>query len=198
MQNHNNKTIKTRDTVLRKIYHSLYLKGLCVRGSWRPNRTATDWPPPSYGHNSVSFLFSWAAQLGAWGPSLCWDMLLIPSSSLQLIWGPELQLLNWGAWGPPLPGAGSLYRILTPTPLNFLSLGLYNNLTPTLLPASVTISHSNQPLDSQGYILIFLDQMHLLFTQVHFLFWQLGWVGGQYATLCWKINLIWSDSMRVF
>ena len=26
--------------------------------------------PHSYGHNSVSFSFSWAAQLGAWGPSL--------------------------------------------------------------------------------------------------------------------------------
>ena len=33
----------------------------------------------------------------------------------------------------------------------------------------------------QGYILIFLDWMHLLFTQVHFLFWQLG--RGQYVTL---------------
>ena len=41
MQNHNDDTIKTSDTVLRKIYLSLYLKGLCVRGSWRPNRTAT-------------------------------------------------------------------------------------------------------------------------------------------------------------
>ena len=29
----------------RKIYLSLYLKGLCVRGSWRPNRTATYWSP---------------------------------------------------------------------------------------------------------------------------------------------------------
>ena len=37
--------MKTSDTVLRKIYLSLYLKGLCVRGSWRPNRTATYWPP---------------------------------------------------------------------------------------------------------------------------------------------------------
>ena len=26
--------------------------------------------PHSYGHNRVSFPFSWAAQLGAWGPSL--------------------------------------------------------------------------------------------------------------------------------
>ncbi len=41
MQNHNNNTIKTSDRVLRKIYLLFYLKGLCVRGSWRPNRTAT-------------------------------------------------------------------------------------------------------------------------------------------------------------
>ena len=45
MQNHNDDTIKTCDTVLRKIYLTLYMKGLCVRGSWRPNRTATYWPP---------------------------------------------------------------------------------------------------------------------------------------------------------
>ena len=41
------------------------MKGLCVRGNWRLNRTATYWPPHSYGHNSVSFPFSWAAQPGA-------------------------------------------------------------------------------------------------------------------------------------
>ena len=45
MQNHNDDTIKTSDTDLWKIYLSLYLKGLCVRGSWRPDRTATYWPP---------------------------------------------------------------------------------------------------------------------------------------------------------
>ena len=45
MQNHNDDTIKTSLTDLRKIYLSLYLKGLCVRGSWRLNRTATYWPP---------------------------------------------------------------------------------------------------------------------------------------------------------
>ena len=43
-------------------------------------------------------------------------------------------------------------------------------------------SHSIQPIHGQGYILIFLDRMHLLFTQVHFQFWQLDRVGGQYAT----------------
>ena len=56
-------------------------------------------------------------------------------------------------------------------------------MTPTLLPASVSISHPIQPVHGHGYILIFLDRMHLLFTQVHFLFWQLGRVGGQYSTM---------------
>ena len=42
---HIDSLIKTGHTVLRKIYLSLYLKGLCVKGSWRPNRTATYWAP---------------------------------------------------------------------------------------------------------------------------------------------------------
>ena len=54
--------------------------------SWRLNRTATYWPPNSSGYHRFSFPSSWAAQPGAWGPSLCWDMVLIPASSLQLIW----------------------------------------------------------------------------------------------------------------
>ena len=54
MQNHNDdKIIKTSDTVLGKIYLSLYLKGWRVRGSWRPNRTARYWPPHSYGYQRL-------------------------------------------------------------------------------------------------------------------------------------------------
>ena len=62
------------------------------------------------------------------GAQPLWDMVLIPASSLQLIWGSELQLFTWVSWGPPLLGAGSLYSISSPTNLNFLSPGLYNNL----------------------------------------------------------------------
>ena len=40
---------------------------------------------PSSGHSSISFPFSWAAQPGFWGPSFCWDIVLIQASSLQLI-----------------------------------------------------------------------------------------------------------------
>ena len=37
--------IKTSEDFFKKIYLSLYLKGLWVRGSWRSNRTAIYWPP---------------------------------------------------------------------------------------------------------------------------------------------------------
>ena len=115
MQNHNNDTIKASDTVLRKIYLSLYLKGLCVRGSWRPNRTATYWPPLLWPQQRFSPVLL-GCSIGGLGPSFsgCWFSL------------PQL-ISNWSDLQ------------LT----DFLSSpGLYNNLTPTLLPASVIISHS--------------------------------------------------------
>ena len=90
-----------------------------------------------------------------------------------------------GAWGPASLGHSPHSSIFSPTDLNFLSPGLYNILTSTLFPASVTISHSIQPLDSQGrpWSPDIFDRMHLLFTQVDLFFWQLGRVGGQYAAM---------------
>ena len=80
-----------------------------------------------------------------------WVLVFSTASFLQLVWSPNTDFLS-------LPG-------------------LYNNLTSTLIPASVTIALI-QPVHGQGYnILIFLDRMHLIFTQVHFLFWQLGYIG---------------------
>ena len=123
-----------------------------MRGvSWRPNRTATYWPP------------------------LFWSFL-----SCSAV------LLNQGPGGPASLGAGSLYHILSPTGLisnwlNFLCTELYNCSTSSFFLWASQIALF-QPVHGQGYILIFLDRMHLLFTQVHFLFWQLGRVGGQYVT----------------
>ena len=62
-------------------------KVLSVRGELE---TEQNWnvltPPNSSGYSSISFPFSWAAQAGAWGPSLYWGMVFIPASSLRLIW----------------------------------------------------------------------------------------------------------------
>ena len=120
-----------------------------MRGSWRPNRTATYWPP----------LLAITAFLSR-SPGLLNREPGGPASSLQFIWSPTHLIPNW---------------------LNFLCTELYNSSTPTffLWVSQITLI---QPVHGQGYILIFLDQMHLLFTQVHFLFWQPGRVIGQYTT----------------
>ena len=133
---------------VRKDYEVYY----CVRGELENEKNCNILTPHSYGHNSVSFPFSWAAQPGAWGPSLCWDIVLIPASSLQLIW----------------TSCRRNYMIIWRQPP---SCKRYN-------------SHSVQPLDGQGrpWSSDIFDRMHLLFTRVHFFFWQLGRVGGQYAT----------------
>ena len=154
MQNHNDDTIKTSDTVLRKIYLSLYLKGLCVRGSWRPNRTATYWPPVLW----PSAFLSRSPGLLKRGPGVqpLWVLVFSTASYLQLVWFPTNRI------------SCALSYIIVQRPPS--SCGRHNF-------ALV------QPVHGQGYnILIFLDRMHLLFIQVHFLFWQPGWVGGQYAT----------------
>ena len=94
--------------------------------------------PHSYGHNSVSFPFSWSAQPRAWGLSLSgyWFSLphLISNCNCSIgglrahsagcclfiphvvsSWSDlQLQLLNRGPEGPLL-GAGFLYRIWFPT-----------------------------------------------------------------------------------
>ena len=143
MQKHNDDTIKTGGHSSLEKYTSHFIRKGCVwEVSWRLNRTATYWPPNSSGYNSISFLYSWAAQPGAWGPSLCWDMVLIPASFLQLIW-------------------------------TSCHTGLYNYLTPHLLLVSVTFALNSTCRQSRLSPDIF-DRMHLLFIQVHFLFWQLG------------------------
>ena len=234
----NGDTIITSDTVLRKIYLSLW-KG-CVWKGVGDRTELQHFDPHSIGHNRVSFPFSWAAQPGACGPSLsgCWfslPHLISNSSDPKLVWSPtDLS----GAWGLPLLGAGFLFHILSPTSLipnwligglrapsagcwfslphlvsnssgpqlsigglnapsagcwfslphfvsnwlNFLCTELYNSSTSTFFLWASQIALI-QPIHGQGYTLLFLDRMHLLFTLVHFLFWQLGRVEGQYTTL---------------
>ena len=128
----------------RKIYLPLDWKGFVWEG-------VGDWTelqhidPHSNGHNSVSFPFSWAAQPGAWGPTLL--------------------------------GAGFLDRILSPIDWTSCALSyIIVQCPPSLWASQIALIQS---VLGQGYILIFLDQIHLLFTQVHFLIWQPGRVNIQ-------------------
>ena len=111
--NHNDTIIKTSDTVLKKIYLSLYLKGLCVRGSWEPNRTTTYWLPTLL---AITTFLSRSPELLNRGPGGPASLGHVPQSS---IFSPTHLIPNSqsGAWGLPLLGAGFLYRILSPTGL---------------------------------------------------------------------------------
>ena len=125
-----------------------------MRGSWRPNRIATYWPPHSIGHNRVSFPFSQGCSTGGPGPHSAGSWLSLPhlvnnGSGLQTNWLPVFT-------------------------------ELYNSSTSTFLWASqITLI---QPIHGQGYNIL-IDRMHLLFTKENFLFWQPSRVVGQYTTI---------------
>ena len=92
-------------------------------------------------------------------------------------------LLKRGPGGPASLGHvphSSIFSVtgLISNWLNFLCTELYNSSSPTFFLTQIAFI---QPDNGHGYILIFLDRMHLLFTQVHFLFWQLG--RGHYITI---------------
>ena len=151
-----------RHSLLEK-YISHFIWKVCVWEGVGDQTELQNIDPRSIGHNRVSFPFSWAAQ-------------------------PE-------AWGPTLLGAGFLYRILSPMGLVSKLIWfpvfteLYNSSTFTFLWASQIALI--QPIHGQGYNIL-IDRMHLLFTKVHFLFWQPGRVVSQYTTVCLH-TVIWFE-----
>ena len=82
-------------------------------------------------------------------------------------------LLGRGLGLQPLLGHGSHFSIFSPTDLNFLSPGLYNNLTSTYFLRASQFELNSTLRQSRLSPDIF-DRMHLLFTQVHFFFLQIG------------------------
>ena len=108
-------------------------------------------------------------------------MFLIPASSLQLVWSPTAQS---GVLRAPSAVCWFSLPHLISNWLNFLCTVLYDSSTATFFLCASQIALI-QPVHGQGYLLIFLDRMHLLFTQVYFLFWQLG--QGQYVTWVGKV-----------
>ena len=104
-------------------------------------------------------------------------------------------LLNQGPAGPRLSGTWSSFQLLLSNcncsigGLEAPSAGCWFSL-PHLITNWLELPvhrlmllfyiHSIQPVDSQGYPLDTFNRVHLLFTLVHFLFWQFD--RGQYAT----------------
>ena len=160
MQKHIQHNKDERTQFFRKIYLSLYLKGFervtkgIICERWVGDRTELQHIDPPTLLAITAFLFR------------------------------SPRLLNRGLGAQPLLGHGSHSSIFSSTDLNFLSPGLYNNLTSTYFLRASHL-YSIQPIDNQGYPLIpwYLRPDAPVIYIVAFLIWQPGRVGGQYVTL---------------
>ena len=79
-------------------------------------------------------------------------------------------LLNRGPVGPASARTWFSFQYLSPTDLNFLLPGLYNNLMSTYFLRASQFALNSTLRQSRLSPDIF-DRIHLLFTQVHFFFW---------------------------
>ena len=141
IQNHNDDTIKTSDTVLRKIYLSFYWKG-CVWEGVGDRTELQHIDLHSIGQNHVSFPFSLAAQPGAWGRAS------LGAGFLYRILSPTRLIPNCSIGDLRAPSAGCWLYLphLVSNWLNFLCTELYNSSTSTfLLWASQFRTHSTCP-----------------------------------------------------
>ena len=170
MQKHIQHNKDERTQFFRKIYLSVYWKGCVWEG-------VGDWTellhidPFSYGHNSVSFLFSWAASRGRGGPASAGKLFsfqhLLSNSS-------EALKSNCSIGGPEGPHCWVLV---------FYTASFFQLTRTSSVPSYIIVLRPLNSICRQSRLSPdILDWMHQLFTQVHFLFWQLDWVGGQYTT----------------
>ena len=176
MHKHNDDTIKTSDTVLWKnIPLPLFERVVCDREL--ETEQNCNILTPTLMAISISFPFSWAAQAGAWGPAS------LVTGFLYRIYSPARLIPNWLIGGLRAPSAVCWLSLqhLVSNWLNFLYSKLYNSSTSTFFLWTSQIALI-QPIHGQGYTLLFLDRMHLLFIRVHFLFWLLGRAVCQYTT----------------
>ena len=174
MQNHNDDTIRTsEDTSLEKYTSHFIWKGwkglLKVRGELETEQNCNILTPTFM---AITAFLSCSPGLLDRGPGGPASLRPVPHSSTF----STTATAQSGPEGPAslglVPHSSIFFPAgLTSNWLDFLCTELYNCSTFFLWASQITLI---QPVHGQGYILIFLDRIHLLFTQVHFLFWQLG------------------------
>ena len=103
--------IKTSEDFFKKIYLSLYLQGLCVRGSWRPNGRATYWPPLLW-PSALSFSCCPGLLNRKPGGPLCWVRAFSTASCHQRV----SKLTDF---------LSSLSYIIVPSPTQYLWNGMF-------------------------------------------------------------------------
>ena len=131
-------------------------KGYRVRGELENEQRLQHIDPHSSGYSSITFPFSWAAQPGAWGPSLCW--VWFPLLELeQLTLNSDLQLTDF------LSHPGHIIVWRSPASCGVTIRTQFNPSTVKVIPRYL---RPDAPVVYTGAFLI----------------WQLGRVRGQYVT----------------
>ena len=183
MQNHNDDTIKTSGHSSFEKYTSHFIERVVCERELETEQNCNRLTPTLM---AITAILSRSPGMLNWRPG---SPASLGAGSFYSISFPTRLISNCSTGdpeGPPLLGVGFLYRILSPTD--------WTSCAPSYIIVQCPPScgrhklHSILPVHGRDYILIFVDRMYLLFTEVHFLFWQLGRVGGQYATLvyyCW-------------
>ena len=100
---------------------------MCVRGSWRQNRTAIYWPPLLW-PSALYLSRSPDAQPEAWGLSFL--LAFSTTSCLWLLWSPT----HWESLGPHRPGVGFPTTSLHQLPVFLSSPSYIIVLSPTQSP----------------------------------------------------------------
>ena len=166
MQKHIQHNKDERTQFFRKIYLSLYSKGLrkgyCVRGELENEQRLKHIDPHSSGYSRISFPFFWAAQQGAWGPSLCW------------VWFSLLELEHW-------------LQTLISNWFTSCRTRVISLFDVHLLPVASQFALNSTRRQSRLSPDIF-DRMHLFFYTGAFPIWQLDRIGGQYVTAAQQIK----------
>ena len=150
----------------RKIYLSLYWKVLCER-ELETEQNCNILTPTLL---ALTAFFSRSPGLFNWGPGGPAFLGHVPQSSIFSPTALISKLLNRGP-------AGTFGWVLSFSTESWLQLvwssnctELYDSSTPTFFLWASQIALI-QPNHGQGYTLLFLDRMHMLFILVNFLFW---------------------------
>ena len=165
MQNHNNDTIKTSEDSSLKKYTSHFIERVVYEKELEAEQNCNILTPTLM---AITAFLSRSPGLLNLGPGVPASLGHGPHSSFF----PTDLNFNCSIGVPE----GPLCWVLVFSTASYLqhtdflsSPGLYNCSTSTFFLWASQIALI-QLVHGQGYILIFLDRMHLLFTQVHFLF----------------------------
>ena len=182
MQNHNDDTIKNERHSLLEKYTSHFIERVVCERELETEQNCNILTPTLL---AITAFLSRSPVLLNWVPE---GPASLEHVAQSWIFSPTRLISKLINQGPAGSSAGCWLSLphLVSNWLNFLCTQLYNSSTSTFLWASQIALI--QPIHGQGYTLLFLDRMHLLFIQVHFLFWQPGRFVGQYTTNSYSSN----------